>query len=120
MTSNIASSVASVRESVPRFKYGPYRPFCAVIGSPEVGSTPTTRGSESSLSASARVIVCSCIDLSSEPVRGFGRAASAFFFAAADSPGSSSGSGRSSVTYGPYRPLRATIDVPVIGSAPST
>ncbi|CFS46398.1 Uncharacterised protein [Mycobacterium tuberculosis] len=46
-----------------------------MISSPEAGSTPTTRGSDSSLSASSRVTVCRSMLRSNEPVRGLGPAA---------------------------------------------
>ena len=75
-----AARESSVRESVPFFRYGPYRPFCAVIGSPDSGSVPTVRGSSSRRSAVSRSIVSTDIDLNSEAVRGFGAAS---FFAAA-------------------------------------
>ncbi len=67
---NICSSDASERESVPFFRYGPYRPFCAVISCPSAGSTPTTRGSDSSRSASSRVTVSSDIVDSRDAVCG--------------------------------------------------
>ena len=84
VTSNSASSLASDRESVPFFRYGPYRPFCAVISSPSAGSSPTTRGSDSSRSAVGRSMVSSVIDLNSDAVRGL-TALAAFFAGAARS-----------------------------------
>ena len=85
---NICSSLVSERESVPRFRYGPYRPFCAVISSPVFGSTPTTRGNDSSFSASSSVTVSRFIDRSSEPVRGLGPLGFLPFLAGALSSGS--------------------------------
>ncbi len=90
VTVNICSSSVSDRESVPFLRYGPYRPFCAVISTPSA-SVPTTRGSESSLSASCSVTSSSVIVLSSEAVRGL----TAFL------PVFGVPSGRISVTYGP-------------------
>ena len=69
---NSWSSLSSDRLSVPFFTYGPYRPFCTVTGSPS--SSPSVRGSVSSLSASSSVTVSSAIDLSSEAVRGLAEA----------------------------------------------
>ncbi|CAM5492389.1 hypothetical protein SBADM41S_00940 [Streptomyces badius] len=84
------SSEVSDRESVPFFRYGPYRPFCAVISTPSA-SSPTTRGSDISLRASARVTVSRDMVLKSEAVRGF----TAFL------PVFGVPSGSTSVTYGP-------------------
>ena len=56
------------------------------------------------------------MDLNSDPVRGLAFAG-AFFFGAPSA--GASGSGRISVTYGPYRPSFATISCPVTGSTPS-
>ena len=130
--SKICSSESSERLSVPFFRYGPYRPFCAVMSTPVSGSWPTTRGRSSSLRAVARSTVAGSIVLKRDAVRGLGAAAAfflagAFFFgagfsvvettspvsgstactvsetgstAAAASAGTS-GSGSSSVTYGP-------------------
>ena len=55
---------------MPFFRYGPYRPFWAVISSPDSGSVPTTRGSESSRSAVSRSIVPRSMSVKSEAVRG--------------------------------------------------
>ena len=107
------SSLSSERESVPFFRYGPYRPFCVVMSTPVSGSCPTTRGSESSLSAVSRSTVCGSIDLKRDAVLGFtaGVFLTAFRFGVVTSPvfgsttgagsGWGSGSGRTSVTYGP-------------------
>ena len=75
---------------MPFFRYGPYRPFCAVISTPSA-SSPTTRGSDISFSASSSVTVSSDIDLKSEAVRGL----TAFL------PVFGVPSGSTSVTYGP-------------------
>ncbi len=127
--SKICSSLVSERESVPFFRYGPYLPFCAVMGVAVSGSSPTTRGRSSRRSAVSRSTVARSIDLKMEAVRGLtagaffaaGFLAGAFFAGAAvlaadalssTSPvagstpppgaaGASSGSGSSSVTYGP-------------------
>ena len=72
---------------MPLVRYGPYRPFCTVISSPSSGWAPTTRGSESSRSASSSVTVSSDMSWNSDAVLGL-----AFFGASASS---------TSVTYGP-------------------
>ena len=60
-------------------------------------TTPTTRGSDSSLRAVSSSIVARSMSLNSDAVRGFGFAA--FFFGFSPSAGVTSGS--TSVTYGP-------------------
>ncbi|SKW54437.1 Uncharacterised protein [Mycobacteroides abscessus subsp. abscessus] len=69
-----------------------------MISSPLAGSTPTTRGNESSFSASSSVTVSKVMDLSSEPVRGLGPStflAPRFGFSASTGSG---GAGSTSVT----------------------
>ena len=88
-------SLVSDRESVPFLRYGPYRPFCAVISTSVPSSpvvVPTTRGSDSSRSAVSSSMVPRSMSLKSEAVRGLTLALP--FFAA-------SSSGSTSVTYGP-------------------
>ncbi|CPU64467.1 Uncharacterised protein [Mycobacteroides abscessus] len=72
-----------------------------MISSPDSGSVPTTRGSDSRRSASSIVIVSSDCVLSSDAVRGLGCAAFAFFCAAAERLVSIGGRSSTSVTYGP-------------------
>ena len=72
-----------------------------MTGSPS--SSPSVRGKVSRRSASSSVTVSSDIDFSSEDVRGLPVAPS----------------GSTSVTYGPNRPLLATIWWPLAGSVPS-
>ena len=66
----IWSSDSSERESVPFFRYGPNRPFCAVMTSPSA-SAPTIRGRDISCSACSSVTVSRDMVLKREPVRGF-------------------------------------------------
>ncbi len=99
---NSCSSDSSDRLSLPFLAYGPYRPFWTVTGSPSI--SPIVRGNVSSLSASSRVTLSRSIVLSSDAVLGL-----------ADACASSSST---SVTYGPYRPARATTVRPVAGSVP--
>lgn len=72
VTSKICDSLSSERESVPFFRYGPKRPFCAVISSPDSGSAPTTRGRLSSCSAVSSSSVSTDIERNSDAVRGLG------------------------------------------------
>ena len=123
-------------------------PFCAVMSSPDSGSWPTTRGRSSSRSAVSRSTVARSMDLKMDAVRGLTAAAAflgaAFFFgfvsstspvarstagvpSASSTTGASSigasmasGSGSSSVTYGPNRPSFATMFLPLSGFTPIT
>ena len=122
VTSNSASSPASDRESVPFFRYGPYRPFCAVISlavgrvdadHPRQRQQPQRGGQVDGVQRHRL-----------EQRRGARLGAAAFdvlvFFAGPSDPLTAAGSGRISVTYGPYRPSRATMTWPVSGSTPSS
>ena len=66
----ICSSLSSDRESFPFFRYGPNRPFCAVIISPSDGSTPTSRGRDMTFSASSSVTVAGSMVFSRDAVFG--------------------------------------------------
>ncbi len=102
VTVNSWSSDSSERDSVPRFTYGPYRPFVATISLPSA-SAPSTRGKVSSRRASSSVTDSNAMSLNSDAVR------------PVDVPSSSS-----VVTYGPYRPALTTTRSPVAGSVPSS
>ena len=69
--SKISSSLGSERVSVPFFRYGPKRPFCAVISASVSGSSPTTRGRSSNRKAVSRSRVARSIDLKIDAVRCF-------------------------------------------------